>query len=240
MSYLSKAAEQILRLEESTNERMTSISQTIAEKLKAGGIIHLFGCGHSSLLAQEPYYRAGGLVPVRPIIIEPLMLHHGAVKSSVYEKTSHLVQDHIAEEDVREEDVLIVISTSGRNPAPIDAAKFGRKKCAYVIGMLSMEYASNQPSRHESGKRLEDVVDAVIDTQVPLGDALLKEEGVPTAFAPLSSVVGVALIQDLLAKTVVRLKEMGEVPPVFMSGNLDGVEEHNSKLVERYKHRIEF
>ncbi|GGF29370.1 hypothetical protein GCM10010954_30630 [Halobacillus andaensis] len=240
MSYLSKVAEQIHHLEQSTNEQLTSISQTIATKLKAGGIIHLFGCGHSSLLAQEPYYRAGGLVPVRPLVIEPLMLQQGAVQSSVYEKTSHFVHDYVTEEDVREEDVLIVISTSGRNPAPIDAANFGGEKGAYVIGMLSMEYSTTQPSRHVSGKRLEDVVDAVIDTQVPLGDALLKEEGIPQAFGPLSSVVGVALIQDLLAKTVVHLKEMGEEPPVFMSGNLDGVDEHNRKLVEKYKHRIQF
>ncbi|MCP3027843.1 sugar isomerase domain-containing protein [Halobacillus sp. A5] len=238
MSYLSKAADLLRQLEHSGDRR--GISTVIAEKLKAGGIIHLFGCGHSSLLAQEPYYRAGGLVPVRPLVIEPLLLSQGAVQSSIAEKTNGFVHDYLAGEDIREDDVLIVISTSGRNPAPVDAALFGQEQGTYTIGLLSMEYSNGQPSRHNSGKRLEDVVEAVIDTQVPVGDAVLNEEGIAQFFAPLSSVAGTALLQDLLAKTIVSLKDMGEEPPIFMSGNLDGVEEHNRRLVERYKDRIEF
>ncbi|MCP3032537.1 SIS domain-containing protein [Halobacillus sp. A1] len=240
LSYLSKAAAHISQLEQTTNDQLTAISQTIAKRLKSSGIIHLFGCGHSSLLAQEPYYRAGGLVPVRPLIIEPLTLSQGAVQSSEYEKTDHFVHDYLTKEDIRKEDVLIVISTSGRNPAPIDTAAYARECGAYVIGLLSAQYAATQPSRHQSGKRLEDVVDTVIDTQIPVGDAAITEEGISEAFAPLSSVVGTALIHDLLAKTIVGLKEMGEDPPIFRSGNVDGADEHNRKLVKRYRDRIEF
>ncbi|WP_431803741.1 sugar isomerase domain-containing protein [Halobacillus andaensis] len=240
MSYLLKAAEHLNQLEQSANEQLNIASQATAQKIKEGGIVHLFGCGHSSLIAQEPYYRAGGLVPVCPLVIDPLTLNQGAVRASEYEKTAGFVEGYLTKEDIREEDVLLVISTSGRNPAPIDVAQYGREKGAYVIGLLSMKYSASQPSRHHSGKRLEDTVDTVIDTQVPLGDAAIKEEGISQAFAPLSSVVGVSLIQDLLAKTIVRLKDIGEEPPIFMSGNLDGVAEHNHKLVERYKDRIRF
>ncbi|WP_079525506.1 sugar isomerase domain-containing protein [Halobacillus hunanensis] len=240
MNYLLKAAEQLRNLELSTTGQLTTVSQAMAEQLKQEGIIHLFGCGHSSLIAQEPYYRAGGLVPVRPIMIESLMLHEGALQSSVNEKTVNYVNDVLAGEDIRERDVLIVISTSGRNPAPIDAAMFGRERGAYVIGLMSREYTQSQPSRHPSGKRLEDVVNAVIDTQVPVGDAILKEEGIAHAFAPSSSVIGTALLQDLFAKTIVSLKELGEDPPIFLSGNVDGSEQHNQSLVEKYKDRIQF
>ncbi|UOQ91732.1 SIS domain-containing protein [Halobacillus shinanisalinarum] len=240
MDYLSKVAEQLKSLQASTSGQLTSIGGLIAEQLRQGGIIHLFGCGHSSLLAQEPFYRAGGLVPVRPITIEPLMLHQGAVQSSIKEKTVDFVNDYLLEEDIREGDVLIVISTSGRNPAPIDVALFGQKKGAYVIGLMSKKYASSQPSRHPSGKRLEQVVDVVIDTQVSVGDSMIEKEGIAQAFAPASSVIGTALIQALFAKTIVCFKELGEAPPIFLSGNIDGVEQHNQSLVEKYKDRIKF
>ncbi|MFC7062112.1 sugar isomerase domain-containing protein [Halobacillus seohaensis] len=240
LSYLSKVSDQLMNLEKSTSTHLTSVSRMITEQLNKDGIIHLFGCGHSSLLAQEPYYRAGGLVPIRPMIIEPLTLSQGAVQSSEYEKTPNFAEGYLAAEDVRAEDVVIVISTSGRNPAPIDVANYSRGKGAYVIGLMSMEYSFTQPSRHPSGKRLEEVVDIVIDTQVPIGDAALEVEGIAQAFAPVSSVIGAALIQDLLAKTIVSLQESGEEPPIFLSGNLDGVEEHNRKLIEKYQDRIKF
>ncbi|MFD2923267.1 SIS domain-containing protein [Halobacillus naozhouensis] len=240
MNYLVKVAEQLKNLELSTHCQLTTISQTVAEYLKQGQIIHLFGCGHSSLIAQEPYYRAGGLVPVRPILIESLMLHQGALQSSVNEKTVDYVHDSLANEDIREGDILIVISTSGRNPAPIDVAMFGQERGAYVIGLMSREYTQSQPARHPSGKRLEEVVNVVIDTQVPVGDAVLEKEGIAQAFAPASSVIGTVLIQDLFAKTIVSLKELGVDPPIFQSGNIDGSEQHNKTLVEKYKDRIQF
>ena len=62
------------------------VADEIAQRLTRGGIIQLFGCGHSHLIAEESYFRAGGLAPVQPIFIEPLMLHMGATKSSANEK----------------------------------------------------------------------------------------------------------------------------------------------------------
>ncbi|ASF38258.1 SIS domain-containing protein [Halobacillus halophilus] len=240
MSYLLQAAERLERLDRDTGEQLNSISREIAHRLKNKGVIHVFGCGHSGLIAQEPYYRAGGLVPVRPILVEPLMLHKGAVKSSQYEKQPGFIQSYLEKEDIREGDVFLVISTSGRNPAPIDAAIYAREKGAYVIGMLSMDYADNFPSRHPSGKRLEEVVEEVVDTQIRAGDTSQEAEGVSQAFAPMSSVIGTALLQSLLAQVILSYRDLGETPPIFLSGNLEGVQEHNSELVETYKDRISF
>ncbi|WP_082233241.1 sugar isomerase domain-containing protein [Halobacillus massiliensis] len=237
MTYLSKVIRHLQELETSNTKEL---GRRITERLINGGIIQLFGCGHSSLLAQEPYYRAGGLVPVKPIIIEPLMLHEGPVRSSAYEKTSHYVENYLEDVDLRKEDTLIIISTSGRNPAPIDTALWGKKKGAYVLGILSKAYSISQPSRHLSGKRLEDVVDDVIDTNIPVGDAILEEGSTGQPFAPASSVAGIALLQNLLAEVVTCYKEFGEEPPIFWSGNLDGVEEHNKRLIEKFEHRINF
>ena len=63
------------------HEEQQSVEKIAAEmtkRLSLGGIVQLFGSGHSHLIAEEPFFRAGGLVPVRPIIVESLMLHNGA------------------------------------------------------------------------------------------------------------------------------------------------------------------
>lgn len=56
---------------------LKKVAATIATRIQAGGIVQIFGCGHSHILALEAFYRAGGLVPVRPITIEPLTLQVG-------------------------------------------------------------------------------------------------------------------------------------------------------------------
>ena len=88
MSYLYEVSKKLQEMEEKDQEKLHAISQLIADRLTSGGIIHLFGCGDSSLLAQDTYYRAGGLVPVRPILIEPLMLHRGGQSTSANERGS--------------------------------------------------------------------------------------------------------------------------------------------------------
>ena len=52
----------------------------------AAARVHAFGTGHSHMLAEELFYRAGGLVRVRPILFEGLMLHAGAELSTRLER----------------------------------------------------------------------------------------------------------------------------------------------------------
>ncbi|SFK09686.1 Uncharacterized protein, contains SIS (Sugar ISomerase) phosphosugar binding domain [Halobacillus dabanensis] len=238
MSYLSKVTQHLKELDECSE--VHEVSRQVAERLMDGGIIHLFGCGHSSLLAQDAYYRAGGLAPVRPILIEPLMLHQGAFQSTWNERTEGFVYPYLAKEDIREEDIVIVFSTSGRNPAPIDVALFGKAQKAMVISVQSLEYNSSQSSKHPSGKRLESVVDVVLDTKVPVGDAVEKREGMDTSFSPISSVVGTALLHELMTNVIEAFWEAGKVAPVFKSGNVDGADQHNRAMIEQYKDRITF
>ncbi|MBA2174207.1 SIS domain-containing protein [Halobacillus locisalis] len=239
MSYLNEVRKKMQEMEEKEQERLNVLSQLIADRLGSGGIIHLFGCGHSSLLAQDAYYRAGGLVPVRPILIEPLMLHQGGQCSSAFERKAGFVESYLMKEDIREGDVVIVISISGRNPAPIDAALYCLQKGADVIGVTSLDYAHTQTSRHPSGKRLEEVTDYVLDLPIPVGDATLRLEGLEQAFSPMSTVLGSALLQDLFSRTIKQLHQSGCEVPIFKSGNVDGSDEHNAKMAAAYK-RISF
>ncbi|MGE7912827.1 sugar isomerase domain-containing protein [Lysinibacillus xylanilyticus] len=212
-------------------------AQVIVQRLQRGGIVQLFGCGHSHLLAQDAFYRAGGLVPVRPIIIEPLTLHAGAMASSENEKDSTIIERYKDQFDFRENDVCIVISTSGRNQAPIDVAFLAKESGVFVMSLQSLAYRE-QPSRHQSGQRLEDIVDLVIDTHIPVGDGLLHHNEIQ--YAPSSTVIGSFILNALISEIIENMALSDEILPVFKSNNVDSDLSHNEAMITNYQHRINF
>lgn len=212
-------------------------SQIIVERLQYGGVLQLFGCGHSHLLAQEAYYRAGGLVPVRPIIIEPLTLHAGALTSSINEKDPDIIQNYAHQFNFHEQDILIVISTSGRNNAPIDAAILAKEQGIPVMSLQSLDY-KEYPTRHKSEKRLEEIVDFVLDTHVPVGDGLLSHSGMQ--YGPASTVVGATILNTLLSLVIEKMADQMDVLPVFESTNVTINQNHNNLMITKYEGRIDF
>src|SRR5699024_1097722 len=233
--YFSKITELLDVVQKKENDVMKQAAEKVSESIQHDGIIHLFGCGHSHILTEEVYYRAGGLVPIHPILHEPLMLHEGAVRSSSFERKNDYAQTFMNEQDIREGDVMFVISTSGRNSVPVDVAHIAKRKGAFVIGITSVEYSSSQPSRHTSGEHLFDAVDLVINNHAPAGDALLSHDKVDVNFAPSSTVIGATLLNAMLAESIKLMADNHFDPPVFLSGNIEGADDHNQQLIEKYK-----
>lgn len=236
--YFEKKNNLLHVVEKQENKAMKDSAEKIARSIQKGYIIHLFGCGHSHILAEEMYYRAGGLVPIHPIFHEPLMLHEGAVRSSNLERKNGYAPRFMGQQDIRSGDVIVVVSTSGRNPVPVDVALIAKQKGAFIIGMTSMDYAQSQPSRHQSGSYLHDVVDIIIDNHAPVGDALLQHDQVEAPFSPSSTVIGAAIMNAVFAESIVLMVENGFEPPIFLSGNVEGADEHNQNLIEKYRGRI--
>lgn len=216
--------------------------QIVAEKLTDvianDGIIYLFGCGHSHIFGEDVFYRAGGLAPVRPILIEPLMLHQGAARSSKLEKENNYIEKYLQAYPITSHDALIVTSTSGINPAPIDAILWGKSAGATTIAITSFLYAEKFPSRHLSGKYLRDCADIAIDNHVPCGDAVLTVDENQPPFAPVSSVLGIFLLQSIFAQVICNLSHRHLPLPVFLSGNIPNSAEHNTQLVNKYSLKI--
>src|SRR5690625_310446 len=237
-NYFSNITDLLKIVEKEEQEVLTKDSKKVYEYIQNDGVVHLFGCGHSHILTEEVYYRAGGLVPIHPILHEPLMLHEGAVRSSSLERENDYAHKLMEQQDIRTGDVIFVISTSGRNPVPVDVAKIAKQKGAYVIGITSIEYSSSQPSRHTSGKHLFDAVDLVINNHAPIGDALLSYEKVSVKFAPSSTVIGATILNAILAESIKHMADSNYNPPIFLSGNIEGADEHNNKLIEKYKGRV--
>lgn len=237
-SFFKKSIERLELVEKHEIDKLGAAAEKVAQSIKNGGIIQLFGCGHSHILTEEVFYRAGGLVPLKPIFIEPLMLHEGALRSSMLERKNDYANEFMSSQDIRPNDVVFVISTSGRNPVPIDVALEAKEKGAFVIGITSLDYSQSQPSRHKSGKHLYNSVDLVINNYSVAGDAILTHEKVAVPFGPTSTVVGAVILNAIFAEAIKIMAENGFEPPVFLSGNIDGSDQHNQRLIQKYQERI--
>ena len=50
--------------------------------------------------------------------------------------------------------------------------------------------------------------------------------------------VGAALMNAMMAQAVADIVDAGGVPPVFVSANVDGGDEHNREMLKRYGSHI--
>lgn len=219
-------------------QNMKSAAQMISDVIQNDGVVYMFGCGHSHILTEDMYYRAGGLVPVQPILHEPVMLHEGPVTSSKLEKTNDYAWTFITDYPITSRDLVIVISTSGRNPVPVDVALYAEEKGAKTIGITSVEYSSSQTSRHTGGKKLMDCVDLVIDNHAPPGDAVMSHPDIPEKFSSSSTATGSMILNSVFSEAIFIMKSDNYDPPIFLSGNLDGSSDHNQTLIDKYKDRV--
>ena len=237
-SYLKNIYTLLERLENTQEEKIDQVAAVCAESIEKGGLLYFFGTGHSHMIAEEPFYRAGGLACVYPILETDLMLHEGASKSSGYERLEGLGNLVISNTGLGRGDVLFIASNSGRNCAVIDAALEAKKRGAITVAITSMNHTTQVASRHSSGLNLYQVCDYVLDNCGELGDASVELVGLGQKIAPTSSVLDITLVNLILVNTVELLLQKGIQPPVFMSANTDAGDEANQDVLKMYKTRI--
>jgi uncharacterized phosphosugar-binding protein len=236
-AYIDQIRGLIDQIEQAEDESVQRAADLIATSIAGGGIVHVFGSGHSNLLAQEVFHRAGGLVPVNAMLDVNLTIF-GSARATMVERLEGYAPSVIASYDIRPGEVVIVISTSGVNPVPIEIAQRAQELGATTIAVMSAKAYADAPSRHSSGARLAEVVDLVLDTHVPIGDAIqpVGDDGI--VVGATSTVLGSVLLNVLFVAVAELLAERDEPVPAFVSQNIPGGDEHNQGLIERFRPRI--
>jgi uncharacterized phosphosugar-binding protein len=213
----------------------------VAAALARGGVVHAFGTGHSHMVAEEAFYRAGGIVAVNPMLDERLAFFKGALESTRAEREEGYARTLIVREQVRREDVAILISNSGRNSVPVEMAMEMSARGVGVIAITNVRQSCGSASRHPSGKRLYELADVVIDTCVPEGDAVLSLPGLAYPMGPASTVAGAAIINSVIIEAAAALLENGQTVPVLPSANLaTTTDEGLLNLLRPYSGRIRY
>lgn len=224
---------------ENESERIEQAGRIAADTLHNDGLIYVFGCGHSHIIEEEMFYRAGGLAAVHPIFETSAMLHEGAAKSSQIERMSGYAKHVIGRYTIGPKDCLLVVSTSGINPFGMEIAEAAREKGAKIIGISSGSYYA-KPSRRADGKHLPDVCDLCIDNHVPVGDAVVQVCSDGTKAGPLSTIASCAIANAIVLSACEELNKRGTEPRVFRSGNCPGTDGYNAALLADYMPRVRY
>jgi uncharacterized phosphosugar-binding protein len=218
--YFSQVRHILDIVEKDESDHMEQSVNLLEQCVLNHGAIYIFGASHAGILSEEMFYRAGGLMLINPIFGRETMLDSRPVTL-----TSDMER-------------LVGYGTIlAKQRAKFKESDAGAK----VIAITNLAYSRSIKSRHSSGKRLFELADIVLDNHGDVGDATVQIRGINQKVGPTSTVVGASMLNAIIAELVQRLVDNGmDEPPVFYSANIDGGDELNHKLFEKYKDSIKY
>jgi uncharacterized phosphosugar-binding protein len=240
-SYLAALGPIMTAVSAQADDKIPAAAELVAASLRSDGVVQAFGSGHSEALAMEIAGRAGGLVPTNKISLRDVVLFGGeppeVLSSGALERDPAIARRLYDLASPAPSDVFVVASNSGVNGSIVEFARIVKDNGHPLIAITSLQHTSGVESRHPSGTKLIDHADVVLDNGAPYGDAVLDLPGGGKVCA-VSSITAALLAQLLVAEVVRRLLESGETPPVYLSANIPGGDEHNQNLEAQYDGRI--
>ena len=240
-AYLDALGPILAKVERQAGGPVQEAADLVVASLRAGGVLQAFGTGHSEALAMELAGRAGGLVPTNRISLRDVVIFGGEPPAVLGD--GHLERDPSIADRLYDlarpspADLFVVGSNSGVNGSVVEFAQLVKQHGHRLIAITSFTQTAAVDSRHPSGSKLIDHADVALDNGAPYGDAVLPLPDGGTVCA-VSSITGALLAQLVGAEVVRRLIEAGEAPPVYLSANVPGGDDHNSTLEARYAGRI--
>lgn len=232
--YLEKINELIKSIASTQKDNIEKAAEWIADVIMEDHIIHAFGSGHSHIIGMELFTRAGGLANVNAILDDLVLATSGARRGGEIERISGLSDILWEKYKISSSDIMIIISNSGRNAMPIEMALRAKKEGLKVIAITSVTQSKRYPSRHQSGKKLYEIADLVLDNQIPSGDGLMQIEG--KLIGPGSSIAGMLLVNTITTEAIKIASARGAKLPIYHSQNIDGYS--NEELFLKYEDRI--
>ncbi|MBH0130417.1 sugar isomerase domain-containing protein [Salinibacterium sp. NK8237] len=227
--YLTQAAQLIGRLSTDEAPNIRAASRLVADVLINRRIVHIFGTGHSHMLAEELYYRAGGLVNVQPLLFEGLMLHTSAPLSTSLERLPGLASALLRDHPIAANDVLIVASNSGSNAVTSELVQQVMANGTPVIALTSLTHATSPEARPTTRPRLHELATVVIDNGGAVGDAAVEIAGLSSRVSATSTVVGAAILNAVMAEAIQLAVDAGVTPDIYQSANTTAGDANNLK-----------
>jgi uncharacterized phosphosugar-binding protein len=244
LDYYEKTQALLARLRETQLPAIERAAELCADRISKGGLVFLFGNGHSRMMCEEMIPRQGCFPGFVALVELALSNHANIVGTNGLRPPLHLEKyEGYAEEILKgfrfgPHDAMIVISTSGLRPVVVEAAMGAKRRGLPVIAIVSLAHAKEAKAAHSSGKKLPDLADLVIDNQCPPGDCVVELPGLEWRTGPSSTVTGAMIVNMIRCGTAERLLAKGVKPVLLPShqfvGNT-GAQEQLEKFYEAYR-----
>lgn len=245
-NYLAHCRELITTVEQQSAQ-IEQAAEWFADTILAGRMVHLFGSGHSRIFVEEMWPRYGSFPGFNPIVELSLSFHNLVVGSNGQRQAMFLenvpgLADRILRNfDLSPRDSALVASSSGCNVVPIEIAAGFKQRGIQVVALISKRHADASQSRHPEGKKLHDFADLILDTGAPVGDAMVRIEGLENPVAPGSTIGGCLLVNSIKCEVAARLTRAGKPPTVLTAAALTGAD-RSTQLFEaaydEHAHRL--
>lgn len=212
-----------------------------ADRIARGGLVFLFGNGHSRMMSEEMTPRQGCFVGF-VALVETALSNHAAIvganglRAPLYLENYEGYADQILNGfHFGPNDAFIVISTSGIRPVIVETAMGVQRRGLPVIAIVSKAHCEQAQAAHSSGKKLIDCADLIVDNQCPPGDCVVELEGLEWRTGPLSTITGAMIINMIRCGTAERLLKRGIKPVVLPSHQFVGNTSAAAQLDEFYE-----
>ena len=249
--YLQKC-EKIIQTIRVQKKEIEKAAELFAASILAGRVVHVFGSGHSRIMVEEMWPRYGSFPGFNPIVELSLTYHNNVVgangqRQAMYlENVSGLAERILRNFGLSEQDTALIISSSGCNIVPIEMAELFQQKKIKVVALITKEHSEKSVSKRADGKKLSDFADVILDSGAPLGDSMIRIEGLQSPVSPGSTVGGVIIVNSIKAEVARLLTEAGQPPKVLTASSVMDAEkakelfesaydEHAHRIAELYK-----
>lgn len=241
LGYFEKASALLENLRRNELENIGRAAAICTESIAAGGLVFLFGNGHSRMMCEEMTPRQGCFVGW-VAMVELALSNHAAIVGSnglraplFLEKYEGYAEEILKGFSFGPHDAFIIISTSGIRPVIVEMAMGARKRGLKVIGIVSRNHCERSVAAHSSGKKLIDVSDVIIDNQCPPGDCIHEVAGLEWRTGPASTLTGAMIMNMLRCEVAERLVAMGKKPVMLPSHQFIGNTSAEQALEEFYE-----
>jgi uncharacterized phosphosugar-binding protein len=238
LAFIDGAAAIVQRIRDTQLENIAAAAQICADSIANGGLVHLFGTGHSRIPVEEIFPRHGSFPGFHSIVELSLTFHNQVVgangqrQAMFLEKVEGLGEAILRNFIFSPYDSFMIFSNSGVNGVVVEVAQGAKSRGMPVIAVVSVDHCNASAAKHSSGQKLTDVADVVIDNASPAGDAMVDIEGLDTPVAPGSTVGYAVVVNALKAMVADELTKRGQPPLVLTSSVLIG-SEASAELFER-------
>jgi uncharacterized phosphosugar-binding protein len=237
--YLSQSEGILVRVREQL-PLINAAADLFAATILQGQMVHVFGSGHSRIMVEEMWPRYGSFPGFNPIVELSLTFHNlvvganGQRQAMFLENVSGFAARILRNFDLKDGDSALIISSSGCNVVPVEMAEEFQRRGVKVVAIISTTHSEASTSKHCDGKKLQNFADIVLDTGAPIGDAMVKIDGLDTPVSPGSTVGGCLLINTIKAEVAARLTKAGQPPKVLTAGAVCGAEKASSLFEAAY------